>query len=377
MEAAERERADPAHDMREALEGAKAHGRRLAASNEALSRSNADLRTRLAEVHFMHEFVKSLVAFNRVDDVCSIIVDGCAGIFGAEVSAVYLADSDTSVLRLRASQGRPVSAFAPEVAADETLLGQAFERGFVLEEDADQTAGLSAWLVAPVSAQSQVALVLAAGGERFGVLALAWSGQRHLSQPEIERLRVVGDQSSLSLSNALLHAELERLSVTDRLTELFNHGYLHQRLDQEVQRAKRFGRELSVIMLDIDDFKSFNDRYGHPRGDGVLKDVSAIIRENLREMDIAARYGGEEFAAVLPETDAEGALAVAERIRSSVAGHSFAGGEEEAVHRSVSVGVATFPAHAREATVLIERADGALYRAKRAGKNRVEIAAEA
>ena len=107
----------------------------------------------------------------------------------------------------------------------------------------------------------------------------------------------------------------------------------------------------ALIMLDIDDFKEFNDTYGHPRGDSVLKTVSNVIRENLREIDVAARYGGEEFVIVLPETDAAGAFAVAERIRESCSRHSFESGEDiPPVHKSVSLGVAGYPEHAQTQT---------------------------
>ena len=182
----------------------------------------------------------------------------------------------------------------------------------------------------------------------------------------------MANQSALSLQNALLHAELEQLSVTDRLTELFNHGYLTQRLEQELGRAERFGHALSVIMLDIDDFKAFNDRYGHLVGDDVLKSVSVLIRENLREMDVAARYGGEEFVVLVPETGLDGARAVAERIRQSVAAHVFLQDETRgAVHTTVSVGVATFPSCGRSVESLIKAADEAMYRAKRMGKDQV------
>lgn len=368
---------DRLEDTRRKVDELTSRLRRLSASNDALRRASEDLETRLAEVYFMHEFVKALVAYNKVDDVCSLIVDGCAGILGAEISAVYLVDRDAWHLRLQACQGRPESAFVAGVSVSETLLGRAFSDGFIHDAEVDRAAGLSAWLTAPASVRTQVAVALRAGDETVGVLALAWANARLLGCADLERFHVVADQSSLSLQNALLHAELERLSVTDRLTELFNHGYLHQRLDQEIQRATRFGRELSVVMLDIDDFKAFNDRFGHPRGDGVLRGVSALVRENLREMDIAARYGGEEFVVVLPETDLQGAVLVAERIRANVAAHAFVGDESQPwVHKTVSVGVATFPAHAHGVDTLIERADSAMYRAKRAGKDRVEMASQ-
>lgn len=349
--------------------------RRLEASTEALTRANQDLETRLAEVYFMHEFVKALVAYHRVEDVSSVVVDACAGILGADVAAVYLLDRGSWTLRLAGSQGRPFGTIPAEVDLSDGLLGRAFSEGFALEEDAVRASSGSKWLAAPaVRLGTGAAAVLNAGGEAIGVLALGWSSRRHLETPEVERLRVIADQSALALQNALLHAELEQLSVTDRLTELFNHGYLTTRLDQELGRAGRFGHSLSVIMLDIDDFKALNDRYGHLVGDEVLRGVSALIRESLREMDVAARYGGEEFVVVVPETDAAGARAVAERIRQSVGAHSFlrddAGME---VRATVSVGVSTFPTDGRSVESLIRAADDAMYGAKRAGKDRVVV----
>jgi diguanylate cyclase (GGDEF)-like protein len=205
-------------------------------------------------------------------------------------------------------------------------------------------------------------------------MAIASATPRELSSVEMERLGVLGNQSSLCLQNALLHGELERLSVTDRLTELYNHGYFLQRLEEEINRSDRFSHCMSLIMLDIDDFKEFNDSYGHPRGDDVLRSVSATIRGNLREMDIAARYGGEEFVVVLPETDSSGACAVAERIRSGIGGVDEVPDGYGAHRRTVSIGVATFPQDGRSARELLEAADAAMYVAKRAGKNRVKAA---
>jgi diguanylate cyclase (GGDEF)-like protein len=207
------------------------------------------------------------------------------------------------------------------------------------------------------------------------MLVVAWTEPHELDPGQVDRLHVIASQASLALHNALLHEELERLSVTDRLTELYNHGYFQQRLEEELERASRFGRTLSLIMLDIDNFKQFNDRWGHPRGDTVLRAVSAVIRQNLREIDVAARYGGEEFIVVLPETDEAGALAVAERIRRSMAEHEFDTGEGVTVaHQTVSLGVATYPTHGGTAPRLVEAVDAAMYEAKRRGKNQVAVA---
>ncbi len=360
-------------ELQVAYDKIRSHERRLQTSKEALERANEELESRLAEIFFTHEFFKALTNFTSVDDVCSLIVDGCNGILGAEISCVYLFSRDDWTLKLAASQGRPETAFRHVVPVSETILGYAFREGSLQEADVDRDVSSNAWVLDRGDVVSQAAVPLRAGENVFGVMVMASATRRELSPQEMERLQVLGNQSSLSLQNALLHGELERLSVTDRLTELYNHGYFQQRLEEEFKRSARFGHPLSLIMLDIDNFKEFNDAYGHPQGDKVLKAVSGIIRSNLREMDIAARYGGEEFVVVLPETDCEGASAVADRIRADVGDLSWDTGGSGPVKRTVSVGVASFPRDASSAARLLELADAAMYRAKRAGKNRVEV----
>jgi diguanylate cyclase (GGDEF)-like protein len=362
-------------ELQVAYDKIRSHERRLQASKEALEKANEELESRLAEIFFTHEFFKALTTFSSVDDVTSLIVDGANGILGAEVSAVYLFEQQDWTLKLRASQGRPEEIFHPVVPVSETILGAAFRDGFVQQSDVPPGSDLAAWTNRPEEVRSQAALPLRHGDAVIGVLMIASATFRELTPAERDRLQVVANQSSLALQNALLHEELERLSVTDRLTDLYNHGYLHQRLEEELERAARFGHHLSVIMLDIDDFKQFNDRYGHPKGDMVLRAVSAIVKQNLREIDVAARYGGEEFVIVLPETDVAGAAAVAERIRVSMAEFSHLPVNADVrVAQTVSLGVASYPQHATTTARLIEAADSAMYEAKRRGKNQVCVA---
>lgn len=361
-------------ELQVAYDKIRSHERRLQTSKEALERANEELESRLAEIFFTHEFFKALTSYTSVDDVCSLIVDGCNGILGAEISCVYLFNRDDWTLSLRASQGRSEHMFRTVVPVSETLLGYAFREGMVQEAHVEHASGTADWVAQPLEVVSQVVVPLRAGESVFGVMVVASSTSRELQPAELERLQVLGNQSSLSLQNALLHGELERLSVTDRLTEMYNHGYFQQRLEEEINRCERFGHPLSLIMLDIDDFKAFNDSFGHVRGDEVLKGVSAVIRRNLREMDIAARYGGEEFVVVLPETEMDGAVVLGERIRQGVESMQWQAEGERPVVRTVSVGVAEYPKAARTPLRLLEAADKAMYSAKRAGKNRVATA---
>lgn len=363
-------------DLQVAYDKIRGHERRLQSGKLELERANEALEAHLAEIFFTHEFFKALTSFTGVADVTSLIVDGANGILGAEISAVYLYSEADSALRLAACQGRPAEWFLPVVPVHQSVLGKAFREGLIEHTDASGEP-IGSWCTQPADVRSEAAVSLRDGEFAFGILLIASGRARVLTVPERERLDVIANQASLALQNALLHEELERLSVTDRLTDLYNHGYFHQRLEEEIERCSRFGREMSLVMLDIDDFKRFNDRYGHPQGDTVLRTASAIIRENLREVDVAARYGGEEFVIVLPETDVAGAVMVAERVRASMMGHPFVPDDEgAAVVQTLSLGVAHYPAHAVTAAELVDAADKAMYRAKRAGKNRVVVAAQ-
>lgn len=162
----------------------------------------------------------------------------------------------------------------------------------------------------------------------------------------------------------------EILSSIDGLTELYNYRYFHQHLQMELEREKRYKRPLSLIMLDIDDFKEYNDRYGHPVGDLVLKNLASILKKATRGCDVICRYGGEEFAIILPETNKKESAIVCERIRKAVENTNMVDGKGNSIGSiRITVGLASFPIDASHKDELIERTDKALYQGKKAGKN--------
>ncbi len=165
-----------------------------------------------------------------------------------------------------------------------------------------------------------------------------------------------------------VNARLERLAVLDVMTDLPNHRAFQERLAQQVRLATRHNRAFSLIMFDVDNFKQYNDRFGHPQGDILLAELARLFRDAVRTSDLPARYGGEEFALLLPETDKYAAALVAERLRAAVAKHPFP-------HRQVtiSIGLAEFPCDAAEASSLVTFADKAMYHAKSSGKNTVSL----
>jgi two-component system, cell cycle response regulator len=173
------------------------------------------------------------------------------------------------------------------------------------------------------------------------------------------------------------NTRLAQLAVTDGLTGLYNHRHLHERLSLEVERSQRSGLPLSLLMLDVDHFKQFNDTFGHPAGDEVLRQLARVLNDTRRANDVVARYGGEEFAVILVDTAKFTAAKVAERVRERIAAHDFSDAAQRAGNISVSIGVATFPDDGADAEGLVRAADTALYAAKRAGRNRVVLATEA
>ena len=216
----------------------------------------------------------------------------------------------------------------------------------------------------------------------------------------------LAEQAAVAIEHARLYKRVQDQAVTDGLTGLYNHRHLYERLEHEIARARRYGTPVSLLMIDLDDFKAFNDRNGHLAGDAVLRGIAAVLQSELRQnLDIAARYGGEEFAVILPNTPMaatretqlemdlaggaggarggeepppppghrDGAEHVAERIRARVAGTRFLGADGSMLPAlTVSIGVAMFPVRTASPEDLVGHADAALYAAKRAGKDRVE-----
>ena len=217
-------------------------------------------------------------------------------------------------------------------------------------------------------------LPLVAKGQSIGLVelfsknAVRWDAQR------LELARTMANEAAIALENARLYEEARKLADRDPLTGFYNHRFLHERMGEEVVRSQRGRRPLSVLMLDLDDFKLVNDTFGHLFGDRVLTWTAEVIRSTLRASDIAARYGGDEFALILPDTDADEARRAADRILEAFRGRPYVGEQRGPVPIAASIGVATFPRDGRTGTELIAAADAALYQVKRGGGHDVAAA---
>lgn len=192
---------------------------------------------------------------------------------------------------------------------------------------------------------------------------------------DLELFRAVAENVAVALENARLYQETKMMAITDGLTGLYNHRFFREQLSIEMEKAGRYNHAMSLIILDIDHFKHYNDAHGHPMGDELLKKLAELLLNSIRESDIACRYGGEEFVLILPETAKDAALALGGRVRKAISEHPFPFRETQPLGTlSVSMGVSTFPVDSKERDGLIRKADDALYRAKNEGRNRVVVA---
>ncbi len=192
-----------------------------------------------------------------------------------------------------------------------------------------------------------------------------------------ERISIILDtlinQVSISLYNSILFNKLGKLAITDGLTDLHNHRHFQEYLEAEIKEAIRYDKPLTLLMIDIDHFKILNDTYGHPQGDRVLKKLSDIIMQTIRDVDYAARYGGEEFCIVLPNTDKKGAYKTAERLRKAIESLIIKTEAGDNIRFTISIGISSIPEDAKNKSELILHADRSLYLAKENGRNRTTI----
>ncbi len=264
--------------------------------------------------------------------------------------------------------GVPKSLPVPDGEVFRSILRVLGARGFCgLDELVRADGSLKEWAHAMTDAGLKYAAPFSLSAERQGVLA--WSGS-HQPSHVTAHLETLRPHANYLVDNADAHERLEEMSYTDNLTGVANRRYFSKRLQEEINRAKRYSRKLALIFFDLDGMKTINDRYGHLAGDAVLRQVGQILRKNVRGIDIVARYGGDEFCIIMPEADATTCAKFMRRLKTKVSTWEFViDGVSDRIECTISQGASLFPQHAETAEKLVHAADMALLRAKEAGRN--------
>jgi diguanylate cyclase (GGDEF)-like protein len=327
------------------------------------------LRIRVDRRDALLDIMRAVSVSLEPEKVAELIVERAATWVPAPCWAVVAEDA-TAQLTVVAARGIGPAHPLQEVAAWVMHHGEEFLTANLRSDDR-----IKAEMVATV-----VGLPLACRGRRIGaVIGLdpePSSRQPRLAPTVLRAIRMLLEPAAVALDNAMQLKRAEALSVTDDLTRLYNSRYLNQVLRRETKRASRNGRPLSLLFIDLDGFKSINDTHGHLFGSRALVEAATVIRGSARETDVVARFGGDEFALVLPDTGADGAYAVGERIRDRIADHIFLTGEGLTIRLTASVGVATLPDVAISADELVHAADAAMYVVKARGKNGIQAATD-
>ncbi|HJR46241.1 MAG TPA: sensor domain-containing diguanylate cyclase [Actinomycetota bacterium] len=323
-----------------------------------------ELRRRKVDLEALTDMAGKMEQQDEADDVASALLDHVCGTFGFNRGAVVAAPSGgvPSLMAFR-GPGEPPEAKAG-IDAVMQRAWDAHETVLVKQLDPDADPQLAALLP---FARNLVVTPLFAEGHPLGVLVVEYSptGGTRIERRVVAMVSQFASHASLALRNSWLLQQVKKMADTDALTGVPNRRTFENVLDREVSRAGRNGEQVTLVMFDIDHFKSINDTHGHQMGDEVLKKVASTIAAGCRDFDVPARYGGEEFAVVLPSCSSKESLVVAERLRRSI------GEADNPVPITASAGVATFPTHAADPERLIAAADEALYESKRAGRDRV------
>jgi diguanylate cyclase (GGDEF)-like protein len=350
-----------------------------AATAFAGAASLAETRRLAAELRQLLDMSSALSRSLDPKDVAQLIAEHLVRAVGAD--RAQISDWDAAGNRLRT-----LGCYPPEDRAaiedfyglDEyPLTARVLNEGVIATVDAEDPAADAAE-VAELRREGMRGLImlpLVAKGAAIGVAEITSAGRATDEPGRITLARTMAHEAAMALENARVYEAARNLADRDPLTGYFNHRYLHERLSEEVVRAIRTRRALSVVMIDLDDFKLVNDTFGHLYGDRVLVYVAETIRASVRGSDVAARYGGDEFALILPETNAHEAAVVAERILAAFRAHPFTAEGRTPLPIGTSIGIATHPDDGRTATELIAAADSGLYAAKAQGGSRVRVGA--
>ena len=340
-----------------------------------------DMRNKyLKEIDVLNTATERITPVKEPDMLYEAILDTSVHLAGAEKGSLMIVDDDTSCLTVKAAKGiHKMLQGEIKIKAGEGISGWVFREGMpLIVDDIEKHEWRSPVKRSKYRTGSFMSIPLKFGEKTIGVLNISDKITGAVfSEQDMVLLRSFASFASIALERSSYYSlagHLKELSITDPLTGLFNRRYFEERFFEEIQRSKRHGLSFSLAMIDIDDFKLFNDTEGHLAGDEILKNIANIAKDSLRIIDVIARFGGEEFAVIMPQTDKDEAFMVTERIRKSIAEYlprTWNIFPNDAI--TISIGIASFPSDGNDRKSLIRNTDKALYTAKIKGKDRTVV----
>ena len=348
---------------------------KLAKQAKLIRNTNAELQDRIKYLSLLYEISTSINSIIEPDQLYRSLVRIISEQLGYEEFAILILDPKDERLHVRASHGFDKNAYIEDVTFGlgegiSGIVAQTGKKQLIRDTAKDKRylhykghhAADGSFLCVPLKVKGSV----------LGVFNLFRPIRNGFSSQEIRLITAIANQAAIAIENAQLFNSARQLAVTDELTGVANRRHFKNMLDLEKKRSLRFGKAMTLLMIDVDNFKKFNDTQGHLEGDEVLKRIAQLMNQNIREVDLIARFGGEEFIALLTNTNSDEAYRVGEKLREIIAKEKFKGEEilpEKKI--TISIGVACCPDDTEDMNELENLADLALYEAKRQGKNKV------
>ncbi|MFH1829404.1 MAG: diguanylate cyclase [Pseudomonadota bacterium] len=341
-----------------------------------IERTNRTLEQLVKDLSLIYEIGQEVNSSIDLDNLYATIAETHKKYLRIYEFALFILDQRTDELHVKAAFGFVNSDAISHMVfrKGEGITGLAAETGkkIYIKDTSRETRFLNYKGERPPEASSFLSIPLVYKEEVLGVMNFGRRGVGSFTYQDVKMLSLIAGQVVLAIANARLYTRMRELSVKDELTGINNRRHFQNMLQMEWKRALRFHRDLSLIMVDVDYFKPYNDAFGHVQGDQVLKQIGGLLRKNLREVDTVARFGGEEFVLLLPDTDKRGAIAVAEKVRLLVEGHRFMTEDRKDTRSiTISAGIASYPDDVEQMDDLLDHADIALYKAKELGRNRI------
>ncbi len=322
------------------------------------------------QLEAIQEVSKKIVSVLDMDELLQQIVDSIYHTFRYYYTTILLIDEDSKELVIKACTGHSVKTTVRRRVKifEEGITGWVAKTGKPLLVNDVSKEPKYLLIEELADTRSELAVPIKIKDKVIGVLDIESVELNAFDESDLTTLAILAEMIAIALENASLYKESERLAITDDLTGLYNTRYFYTALEKEIETSQELDYSFSLIIFDIDDFKKYNDTYGHLAGDQLLAELAGLIIKKCRSTDIIARYGGEEFVIILPETEYDGAVLVAERLRKSVKKHLFKVNRKEKKGKvTISLGIATYPEDATNIKDLINAADINLYGEKRIG----------